>query len=334
MTVKDNTTRKSSPIGVEKARSYTNGNRMITPSVKRSKTDIGWLESKSSIVKDDMNAYSTSNLNKFDIDMENKSETETPLPFKKRFKLNESSISQTFPVLTKTKNVFNVIKTEPNNSYKCDRCPIEYKFKKRLDRHIYYQHDNPNLVICNVCELAFSAPDRLLVHLKWKHPNPVSKKELLLPVKQKSKIKENSKPSPQKQKIQKIFQCQKCKTFFAYKASLETHLQFVHEHRKFGLCPSCNNNFRKPSTIWKHLRNSHDKLKLDAYQCTYCKKRFPTPGLKSYHVQKEHKIYKGKSRNFVCNICGASYISKTSLLTHMMANHLNLDDDDVKMFEG
>lgn len=145
--------------------------------------------------------------------------------------------------------------------------------------------------------------------------------------------------------------CEHCGMSFYNSLGLRTHKDINHKER-FKKCKVCGENFLKNYTKFKHMQEVHNlgskirrycmlcdetfqySYNLEEHKiqkhgekrpvsnCSMCDKTFLTPNNLKIHIRSVHI----RERNFVCDVCGASFFTKHDQMRHKRRH------EDVKSF--
>ena len=99
-------------------------------------------------------------------------------------------------------------------------------------------------------------------------------------------------------------ECDICNKLFSNKSSLTKHIKSVHEKIKFK-CEICTKNFTKKENLLSHKRNIHSKS--TEFECTVCEKKLNRKGNLQAH----------KTVCCKCKHCHEQFFSPSELLNHI-----------------
>ena len=221
-----------------------------------------------------------------------------------------------------------------NKIWECDKCTKVFSTKQTLFTH--KKCHSWNYQKCPKCPRIFSAEHTLKVHMQAKHnatEEDVMKEietenlansddeddgRLLKPIKKIKLIKYRNK-----------YVCEYCGNDFLSKDTLEKHFGF-HASNNFELirCDLCLLLFTNKVALEEH-RKVHF---VERIECTLCTHRFTNDRKLRCHMERYHspntKTVPAKNASgsadgkksgrasFLCNICGKSMTTKTSLISH------------------
>ena len=113
------------------------------------------------------------------------------------------------------------------------------------------------------------------------------------------------------------FSCALCSKTFQVKKDLNSHKEIMHADDKPFKCPYCSNSagasFKRNSSLQKHLIKKHETPQNESYKCDKCPKRFIKKVYLTHHKTRFHNT----TKPFLCQNCGESLLSKSSLREHM-----------------
>lgn len=127
-----------------------------------------------------------------------------------------------------------------------------------------------------------------------------------------SQRKQKNRPKQPKknQKPDKRFECHHCGHVSDKKVSLKVHLQRMHfNHLKKHLCDNCGQKFVTGAELNVHVRTIHKNEKL--YQCNQCPRTYLYLQSLKVHLTSHSDV-----RQFVCELCSASYKTRAALFNH------------------
>jgi uncharacterized Zn-finger protein len=114
------------------------------------------------------------------------------------------------------------------------------------------------------------------------------------------------------------YKCKQCNEMFRCSTSLETHEHRVHGAPKCAKCDVCGKEFSSRCSLRNHKVNVHVGKKRT---CEHCGKEF------GYRAYSDHRPkcrlggQKKASSRVLCSICGAVYLTKEGLDSHMAKEH-------------
>ena len=245
-------------------------------------------------------------------------------------------------VISNSKSTYLLI----NGSEKCPKYDKRFTQKGHMKEHFEAFHEKKKMHICSNCGVSFGEKSSLKEHISLVHEG---KKGLLndgkCPRCDKQFVHKDNILKHIKAVHEKIrpYKCPICNKGFTEKTHLKLHIEAVHEGKKPHICPKCGVGFGKKSSLTKHVSSVHEGKKphpTKQYKCSICNKIFPHQGNLSRHIRAVHEGKKfscvmceasfwennGLKRHvaltheqivpFVCSICSAPYISKSSLEKH------------------
>ncbi|XP_064652574.1 PR domain zinc finger protein 15-like [Lineus longissimus] len=239
----------------------------------------------------------------------------------------------------------------------CPTCGKVFRDVRYLDRHKLL-HTRPKYE-CEHCHKMFhrkdyygyhmcKRPDGTVVRVKHSHaaqnkfpeedPQPH-----LCPTCGKSYVSVGNLNKHMKRHGEKQFQCPTCARRFHLKATLKTHMQFVHTKIKGAQCPHCGKMLKSKNTVLAHIKYfHHDNVMI--YTCETCGKTFRQKGnlLKHQLVHTEgrtlqcpycdrmfkypeqlgkHKLEHEHGRRYACQDCEKTFVKEYDLRHHIEVFH-------------
>lgn len=91
--------------------------------------------------------------------------------------------------------------------------------------------------------------------------------------------------------------CPHCSRAYAHKATLQKHVNNVHENPGAYICGICERKFNRKDYLDNHMHTHSDAKDFD---CDSCDKSFKTKSLLNAHVSGMHK----QEKKYVCDDCG------------------------------
>ena len=83
-------------------------------------------------------------------------------------------------------------------------------------------------------------------------------------------------------------------------------------------CEQCGKTFADKSTLLRHVKNVHEKVRDN--QCPMCPMKFFEKNKLKDHVEQVHE----KQQNFECNECHRKFSRRNNLNTHIRVVHQNI----------
>ncbi|XP_012284014.1 zinc finger protein 284 isoform X2 [Orussus abietinus] len=213
---------------------------------------------------------------------------------------------------------------EGHQKNNCPRCSAKFARKKHLDVHLFRAHGETALKhphSCDVCYRGF--PKRILLHRhKAKHHGQDGKI---------SSICSESLPAETQAKEQgeKRFHCELCSQFFDLEETYRLHLQ---NHNNFK-CSHCGVELASKKKVEEHRRTCHSSKPKDAtvksnglYFCTDCQHGFVKKVTYQRHL--DTVVHRSKSNEdvpsketFPCPICPKVMSSRRAREQHVRRVH-------------
>lgn len=109
------------------------------------------------------------------------------------------------------------------------------------------------------------------------------------------------------------YPCDVCGKKFVSNLKLKDHMNRLHLKNSRLKCPKCPEKFIEHHVKVKHMKEIHDIV--IEIKCEECKLVFESRRAHTKHMQKTHLP------QFICDICGRSYIQKGLLKIHQLAVH-------------
>ncbi|XP_076094611.1 uncharacterized protein LOC143065128 [Mytilus galloprovincialis] len=204
-----------------------------------------------------------------------------------------------------------------SNVMHCNQCKYTTDDFISLDRHMKIKHDlaiskkkKKTIYKCPKCDYSSMMPSRYAAHLRLhKDLSGSGSSDIMLALQQ----------FEEKPEEQQTFQCTLCSYKSIRKEHLVRHVNNVHtDHRPF-LCDICGQSFKRKDALSQHKITHVDKLNRNyAFHCTVCKKPFRS----KTHLN-EHMAMHSNIRQYLCDICGTSFKTKSCQQKHIKSIHHN-----------
>lgn len=225
--------------------------------------------------------------------------------------------------------------------YFCDHCEFKTPFRSHLSNHILIKHlprDPSNK--CSNCKKIFSCKSVLVNHLKICGPSPKSRSPSFFC--DNCEYKTNFKTclvthmqSKHLPKVQKSYsnklKCTKCGNNYTSRGSLKSHSKICGKTQKFKqslrhfFCDLCDYKSHRKSLLSTHIQKKHLPRNSKSHVCSKCGKNFESIRTLNMHsrICGKTREFKRSLKRFSCDHCGQRSCTKASILTHIIAKHLN-----------
>uniref|UniRef100_T1JIR3 C2H2-type domain-containing protein n=1 Tax=Strigamia maritima TaxID=126957 RepID=T1JIR3_STRMM len=168
---------------------------------------------------------------------------------------------------------------------------------KLLVRHMKIKHEKDeeeqpkDLLQCNECAYQTTKQYRFQRHLR---------------------VHRESSPS-----VRRLFQCDKCVYKTKRKEHYIRHVNNVHTNKRPYLCDFCGKAFKRTDALKQHrvIHSTVDPLEIQ-FRCSVCDKN-----CRSHAHLLEHQAVHSNVRSFLCEICGASFKTRSVQRKHVQTIH-------------
>ena len=110
--------------------------------------------------------------------------------------------------------------------------------------------------------------------------------------------------------------CTSCNKSFSLSTSLRKHVKAIHEKLKQYKCKYCDKLYGYSTHLSVHIK-THEDGKIKRYSCHICLKTFGTNQAMNLHIRYIHENMKDHK----CNICNGSFHKECDLKKHMGTVH-------------
>ncbi|CAH2098849.1 unnamed protein product [Euphydryas editha] len=188
-------------------------------------------------------------------------------------------------------------KRNPMEYKMCSRCPVRYRFVRKLKEHMKEEH-GVDLFVCKVCQAIIEDEQEFNNHLQT-HTG--------------------------------IHTCAICNTIFKKRETIITHFKWHEEMKNMSnlegahVCEKCGLILKSA----EHLNEHNEKTHVKKYTCFYCGRMYKGEISFEMHIKKHEmnndvkrshdKINKEsmkKKRKYTCSTCGKDFVDERALLWH------------------
>lgn len=111
-------------------------------------------------------------------------------------------------------------------------------------------------------------------------------------------------------------ECAECHRTFSSRLTLAEH-QAWHDGKMLYSCPTCGQQFRQNTGLWRHLRTHNPNSPRRRYPCPRCSREFARLDYFKEHLAAHDESHRGR---FVCDVCERSFLQSSDLNRHRMTH--------------
>ena len=130
------------------------------------------------------------------------------------------------------------------------------------------------------------------------------------------------------------YKCFFCENKYNSPSALHVHIDFAHYEllpidknstEVSNQCKICNTNFKRMRTLNCHMKNDHDKDKIEEIKCKICRIDFLSKLELKFHLKEKHFDENGEKA--VCDLCGKNFSN-----LHKLKSHREIVHEGIKKF--
>ena len=205
-------------------------------------------------------------------------------------------------------------------SLKCEQCEVDFANLQSLNLHMR-QHTGERPYKCSVCQDNYISKFQLDRHLTKQHETELSttvKCKICLALFDTERGMKKHRDSHRKDvdSTAQAHKCQECEKVYTWKNNLVSHQKNFHDNDE-KVCGICNKIFPDEKSIQIHMKK-HKETPDGKFDCKYCGKQFAKGSALRMHETVSHKMMGVATLS--CDICKKSFMTKGSLLEHMLSH--------------
>ena len=196
----------------------------------------------------------------------------------------------------------SILKWSENRT--CSYCLVECKDKVERLKHEETVHKNNGKYKCQRCNKTYSSNTSLHYHESKQHNNG-------------NEVH--------------VFHCEVCLAEFTTEASLQRHIETIHQSSMKFECEDCEESFTREDSLKRHQKEKHLKLnanldfvedfeKFLQHNCDQCNKSFKRKDKLQRHMKTVHSNPENK-KPFQCPKCDSKFSRKDALNRHENQKH-------------
>lgn len=209
-----------------------------------------------------------------------------------------------------------VLKRLPKKVWPCKPCGIVFRYKRDFRVHCDATHnDTPIKYTCRLCNMEFPSFKDVDEHLKIHEET----KFICSPCGQFFNTGFDYSLHLYEHDSTKGYPCPICNYTTPKQSGINPHINMVHLFRFDFICRQCGMRFGNKSNLLEHEEIHADSSA--KFVCVVCSKTFSENDTLTIHQFHYHKVTVKPEHTKLCNICGKSYPTRSSLKLHLTNCH-------------
>ncbi|XP_023222844.1 zinc finger imprinted 3-like [Centruroides sculpturatus] len=220
----------------------------------------------------------------------------------------------------------SAIHKKVSSLYKCNKCPFTTIRLGHLRRHQTFHSTFVHR--CKQCRYQTDNAKFLMRHVRQRHNRYEERKQAEVwecshcPYKTSRQYYFDRHQQTHKVKdlLSPLHRCDKCCYSTKRKEHYIRHMNNVHGNQRPYLCHLCGKAFKRGDALRQHhITHSDNEKQVDTnIKCDICEKVF-----RSHSHLYEHRAVHSTTRSFLCEICGASFKTRSVQRKHVLSIHKN-----------
>ncbi|XP_054287658.1 zinc finger protein 567-like [Macrosteles quadrilineatus] len=213
--------------------------------------------------------------------------------------------------------MYYLVQVDGRQKFVCARCSRQYKYRRGLGQHLRYECGKPPLFKCVVCPYRANQKGAVTAHQRFKHGMTFSKNMPGLNTIRSVNLEAN---------FQAVVKTESTENDYVPQFILASVEDLATADPTKHVCQQCGRVYKQKSTLAFHLRYECGK---EPQFSSPSQPQFPCSCGRVYKQKTglvQHQRYEcGKEPQFQCHLCSYKGKRKTSLQSHLMFRHKQVD---------